>query len=190
MRNARSARPLHALSCTLAITLAIPSAAAAQTRDEERARAERDGYFRDQRVLMYTLAGWAATSIATGTVMWAGADGHEATRWAGIQNVAWGAVDGALAALALYNLSKDAGEEKTEMGWRADRARTQRVFTWNAGLDLLYVAVGGALAAFGKDDGLRGAGAAILVQGGFLLAFDTTAALVIRPSWGASGSQR
>lgn len=182
---------------SLALALAVSSGAlalaaqpaSAQTRDEELARAERDAFVGEQRALMWTLMGWAATSVGAGSAMWAGASGDEAVRWAGIQSVAWGAVNATIATISLVNLRADARESKTLMEWRQDRADARRTFTWNAGLDVLYVGVGAALLLFAKDDALQGSGAAILAQGGFLLAFDTTSAFVVAPAPRGSGRE-
>jgi hypothetical protein len=46
---------------------------------------------------------------------------------------------------------------------------------------VLYVATGALLLALGKTQALRGTGAGVLVQGGFLLAFDTAGVFVMAP---------
>jgi len=181
LKRASRAGPLALALIGSIGALAAPARALAQTRDEELARTDRDAFIAEQRVLMWTLMGWAGASIGGGSAMWAGASGDEALRWAGIQSVAWGTVNATIASIALVNLRADARQEKTAMQWRQDRADARRTFTWNAGLDVLYVGVGAALLLFAKDDALRGSGAGILAQGGFLLAFDTTAAFVVGP---------
>lgn len=125
---------------------------------------------REERGLMTVLAGWSLGSVAAGTVMLTSDD--RSTRFAGLQNVAWGAVDVAIAgyALATASVPDDASEE---------RRRLARIFWINAALDVVYVAVGAALAVAADDPRWRGTGLGIATQGGFLLAFDTAGALVV-----------
>jgi len=168
------------LATVLGAFLFASGDASAEDLDTYRARADRDRFIAEQRALMWTLEGWAAASVAVGAGMVTSDD--RVVRFAGVQNLAWGAVNAGIATLSLFTLARDARDEKTAMEWRAERAHAQRTFTWNAGLDVLYVGVGAALLLFAKDDAWRGTGAGILAQGGFLLVFDSTSALVVAPS--------
>jgi len=136
--------------------LAMPTAARADTMQNE------------ARGLMTVLAGWSLGSVAAGTVMATSED--RGVRFAGVQNLAWGAIDGAIAAYAL------ATAEPEKPGARQSLAR---LFWINAALDVAYLATGIVLAATQDDARLTGSGAAIAIQGGFLLAFDTAGALVV-----------
>jgi hypothetical protein len=139
----------------------------------------RDAYLADQRGLMTVLAGWSAGSIATGAVMWS--RGGALVRYAGIQNVAWGAIDGGLAAFSLLSSRGDSRSEAPAGHWLEERQKLRRIFWINAALDVLYIGAGAALVGLGKRDSLRGSGAGVLAQGGFLLVFDISGALVIGP---------
>ncbi|TBH21569.1 DUF6992 family protein [Thermus thermamylovorans] len=84
--------------------------------------------------------------------------------WRGFffMNGAWGLVDGAL---GLYALGQEAPGNLRE------------ILLLNAGLDVLYLLAGALLFLRGRKAPHRGFGLAILVQGGFLLAFDLGHAL-------------
>lgn len=114
-----------------------------------------------ERRLTQVLGGWAAGSLALGSVLWL----RPGTRSFGRQTVAWGAVDGVIALVG----SRRRGA--------TDLARLRRVLLVNAGLDLGYLTAGAWLL---RDGRWRGDGAAVLVQGGFLLALDSAAAWSLR----------
>ena len=106
------------------------------------------------------LGAWAAGSVALGALLSA----HPRTRGFGRQTAAWGAVDGAIAYV---------GARRRATKGPTDAARLRRVLLVNAGLDVGYLAAGAWLV---RDGRWRGDGAAVLVQGGFLLGLDVTAA--------------
>ncbi|MBS2018370.1 MAG: hypothetical protein JST00_36225 [Deltaproteobacteria bacterium] len=127
---------------------------------------------RDQVTLMSVLSGWALASVASGVVMATSND--DGVRFAGIQNIAWGAIDGALAGIALATT-------KTPTDPVAARRQLSRIFAINAAIDVAYITAGVLMTTLGKDDRVVGSGAAVIVQGGFLLGFDGIAALIVRP---------
>jgi len=106
----------------------------------------------------------AAGSVAAGALL----SVPRATRGFGRQMLAWGAVDGAI---ALLGSRRRAEKGPTEPG------RLRRVLLVNAGLDVGYLAAGAWLV---RDGRWRGDGAAVLVQGAFLLLLDGTAARALR----------
>ena len=110
--------------------------------------------------LTRVLGAWAAGSVAVGALLCA----HGRTRGFGRQTAAWGAVDGAIAYV---------GARRRAAKGPTDRARLRRVLLVNAGLDVGYLAAGAWLV---RDGRWRGDGAAVLVQGAFLLTLDATAA--------------
>ena len=116
--------------------------------------------------LTTVLGSWAAGSVAVGAVLAA----RPATRGFGRQTAAWGAIDGAIAAVGARNRRRRGP---------TDPARLRRVLLVNAGLDVGYLAVGAALLRSAR---WRGDGAAVLVQGAFLLALDATAAAALAPA--------
>ncbi len=79
---------------------------------------------------------------------------------------AWGFVNGAIALIGLLNAET------------SDYAALRSTLWINAALDVLYVASGLYLLSR-TEETWRGAGTAILVQGGFLLVFDVLHALIL-----------
>ena len=114
--------------------------------------------------LTRVLGGWAAASVAAGAVLAA----RPATRGFGRQTLAWGAVDGAIAYVGSHR--------QTSRG-PTDPRRLRQVLLVNVGLDLGYLAAAGWLL---RDGRWRGDGAAVAVQGAFLLVLDAAAARRLR----------
>ena len=105
------------------------------------------------------LGRWAVGSLLLGAALSA----DPRTRAFGRQTAAWGLVDGAIALV---------GARRQAAGGTTPPARLRRVLLVNAGLDVGYVAAGAAL----LRTRWRGDGAAVVVQGAFLLWLDATAA--------------
>lgn len=116
---------------------------------------------------------WSAASVAVGLPL--AAHQEPVRRSLGQQFVAWGAVDGAIALAGRWANRRKAGPG----AGGAEEAKLRRLLLVNAGLDVLYVAGGAALAVRrGADDPFwLGTGLGIVVQGGFLLVFDLWHAL-------------
>jgi len=110
--------------------------------------------------LTRVLGAWAGASVAAGGVLAA----RPASRGFGRQTAAWGLVDAVIVGAGLLGRRRRGP---------TDPARLRRVLLVNAGLDVGYLAVGAELVRRGRR---RGDGWAVLVQGGFLLVLDTTAA--------------
>lgn len=107
------------------------------------------------RQLNQVLATWAAASLVGGAALWAGGRNQPARHF-GRQTFAWGVVNAAIA------------------GWAASRPtpeieRLRRILTINAVADVAYIGVGAGLYRAGR----RPDGAAVVVQGAFLLALDS-----------------
>ena len=113
--------------------------------------------------LTSVLGTWAVASVAVGAVLSA----RERTRGFGRQTAAWGAVDGAIAAVGARNRHRRGP---------TDPRRLRTVLLVNAGLDVGYLVLGAALLRTGR---WRGDGAAVVVQGAFLLALDSAAAAAL-----------
>lgn len=107
--------------------------------------------------LLSTLGLWSIGSIAGGGWMWR-SGARPATRLFGRQTLAWGVID---LAIAGYGLSRPAPEAH----------RLRKVLLANAVADVGYIAGGAFLV--GRGGRLRPDGAAVIVQGAFLLALDT-----------------
>jgi hypothetical protein len=110
------------------------------------------------------LGGWAVGSVLVGAALSA----DPRTRGFGRQTAAWGLVDGAVALV---------GARRRATGQPTDPARLRRVLVVNAWLDVCYLAAGAELL---RRPRWRRDGAAVLVQGAFLLWLDGTAARRLR----------
>lgn len=114
--------------------------------------------------LTAVLRGWAVGSLAVGGAL----SLSPATTGFGRQTAAWGAVDGVIALV---------GARRRGSRGPTPPARLRRVLLLNAGLDVGYLAVGAELV---RRRRWAGDGWAVLVQGAFLLALDSTAARALR----------
>lgn len=126
------------------------------------------------RQLLTTLATWGAASTAIGTGLWLWARDDPQARAFGRQTAAWGAIDLAIAGIGFWRAR--AGGEPTP-------AALRRTLGINAVLDVGYVGGGWWLRRNAERvqnrlprysaASARGDGAAVMVQGGFLLVLDT-----------------
>jgi hypothetical protein len=116
--------------------------------------------------LVRVLGRWAVGSVVVGALL----SGDPRTRGFGRQTAAWGVVDGAIALV---------GARRQAAGRTTAPARLRRVLLVNAGLDVGYVAAGAWLL---RSSRWRGDGAAVLVQGAFLLWIDGASARRLRPA--------
>jgi hypothetical protein len=111
---------------------------------------------------------WSIFSVASGLPL--AASRAPLLRGLGQQFIAWGTIDGAIALAGHWS-----NQRKAEQGVATEEIeKLRRLLLVNAGLDVFYVAGGLALVARrGQNDPYwRGMGLGIVVQGGFLLAFD------------------
>lgn len=114
--------------------------------------------------LTRVLAAWGAGSVVAGAALALRPD----TRGFGRQTAAWGLVDGAIAYAGVRGRARHGP---------TDPRRLRRVLLANAGLDLGYLVAGAWLV---RRPRRRGDGAAVLVQGAFLLVLDSAAARALR----------
>lgn len=122
------------------------------------------------------LFGWSAFNVFGGAALllllanpfWQGV---------GLQSVVWGVIDAGIAFFGQLGmrrkLARTPNPEDAELQL-GEAQRLRRLLFINAGLDLLYVAVGaGLLLTFGTESAFaQGNGVGIAVQGAFLLLFD------------------
>jgi hypothetical protein len=117
--------------------------------------------------LTRTLAAWSVASVAVGAVLARRGTGERTAGFAR-QSIAWGAVDLAIAGAGWLGERRPVTDE-------AEAARSlRRLLLVNAALDVGYLAAGVALVRAGRVRGRDsvGDGAAVVVQGGFLLVLD------------------
>ncbi len=122
---------------------------------------------------------WSALSVIVGALLlfltpfWRGV---------GVQGLVWGVIDAAIAGVGLLQLRRKRGKPDGNLPKTLQReARSlRRLLLINAGLDVLYV-IGGVLVLITfTTEFAHGNGVGIIVQGGFLLLFDTFYALRVQ----------
>lgn len=127
--------------------------------------------------VMLTLGGWSVANIATGFIIAGQTSGEAKYFWR--MNAYWNFINLGLAGLGYAGLRKIASAHLgfTE-NYKAQHAM-EKLYVFNVGLDLAYIAGGFYLRAKGdnetdlkKYDQLRGYGSSIILQGGFLLIMD------------------
>lgn len=135
-----------------------------------------DGLQSVQDQLTTVLAGWAVVSVLAGSSLLLGQRDHQQRRAFGRQTVAWGAINGAIAAVGRRRRRTPADPARAA-------TRLRRVLLGNAVLDVGYLAAGAALIRYADRLGsrrrytaaaARGDGAAIVVQSVVLLVLDVT----------------
>ncbi|GAB3895112.1 DUF6992 family protein [Spirosoma agri] len=130
---------------------------------------------RHQKTLGLTLGGYALANIAVGSIAAGQASGE--TKYFHQMNVYWNLVNLGIAGVGLLGSRKaDAKGETLAQAVRRHETMKQ-ILLLNVGLDVAYV-VGGAYLRErsqshpDKSDQLQGYGKSIMIQGGFLFAFD------------------
>jgi hypothetical protein len=126
-----------------------------------------------QHALARTTVVWGAASIALGSVAAVRSDPW--WRAFGRQHVGWGAVD--LALVAVLETVQRRRMRRLPDAWSpaalaAEQRRLRTLLAVNVGADLAYVALGAALWRVCERPQAAGAGAAIVLQGAFLMAHD------------------
>lgn len=132
---------------------------------------ERERYMDGRRVFLSSLLVWGGTSTVAGASLVAFPRDSFA-QWYGAQTIAWGLVNGTIAVVGLVTTSEVRRELSTRERVFAERRAMQRFLWVNVALDVLYVTTGALLLGLGESPAVRGNGAAILSQGGFLVGFD------------------
>jgi hypothetical protein len=153
-----------------------------QTYTKEQLREVNSKRLRINKNAMYVLGGWAVTNIAVGAYMRGRTTGSN--RYFHEGNAGWNFVNLAIAGGSLWAGSK--ADPASYDLWQtiAEQQKIEKFLLFNAGLDLGYMATGLYLSERSrrfsglKGDRLKGYGQALLLQGGFLLAFDLTTFII------------
>lgn len=121
---------------------------------------------------------WSALSVLAGIVLILVGGTYISdlpfARGMGIQFIAWGLVDAAIAQGGAWLAERRRGNRPVSENDEREAARLRRLLLVNTGLDVLYV-TGGLGLAFtlgARDPGWHGHGWGIVVQGAFLFVFD------------------
>lgn len=131
----------------------------------------------DER-LMLTLGSWSLANFVGSGVGWAISEKGEA-RYFHQMNVLWNTVNFGIA-LPGYLKAKRSNSSHTLSETIAEQHRNEKIFLFNAGLDLMYISAGVVLRSEAKSnetrqDQFNGFGTSLILQGGFLFLFDLTA---------------
>ncbi len=133
-----------------------------------------------QGVGLGVLGGWAVANLGVGALGAALAK-DERTRWLHLGNLLWNTVNLALSVIGLATQWKsDPAGFDAKQSLQASSS-SSAIFAVNAGLDVGYLATAAFLWQRGeatRDERMVGVGQALLIQGGFLLVFDTVMALL------------
>lgn len=129
------------------------------------------------KTAMITLGSWAVANIATGFIIAGNSQGEAKYAWR--MNAYWNFINLGLAGLGYLNAEKAARKKYSfEDNYEAQHA-LEKIYIFNFGLDLAYIAGGFYLRERGKStsnkgsaDQLKGYGTSIAVQGVFLLLMD------------------
>ena len=120
------------------------------------------------------LAAWAIGSVVAGLLLLLVA-ADPWWRGVGVEAVAWGLIDGAIAVAGIASARRGAARHGGDAEADAREGRKlRRLLLVNAGLDVGYIVVGLAVAGpvANGDPFVAGNGWGIVLQGAFLLAFD------------------
>jgi len=124
---------------------------------------------------MYVLGGWAVANIAGGAIGWANSNGS--AKYFHQMNVFWNTVNLGIAGFALYNSFNTDISMLSADEMLSKHIKTENLYLINAGLDVVYIGTGFLLKHLStknlnKQDLLKGYGNSVILQGGFLMAFD------------------
>lgn len=125
-----------------------------------------DGYrpYQHMQNANRVLGGWSALSMGVGTAQLFSPNPY--IRAFGMQQLAWGAIDGGIALWGQHELRQGSKRAAAE-----ERLRFRKVLLVNTLLDVGYVGLGWYLMRH-NNPRWHGHGAGIVAQGGFLLLFD------------------
>ncbi|SOD79888.1 DUF6992 family protein [Spirosoma fluviale] len=134
-----------------------------------------DQRIRHQKTLGLTLGSYALANIAVGAVA-AGQTSAE-TKYFHKMNVYWNLVNLGIAGAGLVSSQKKNTDTESLADAVKQHENMKKILLLNTGLDVAYVVGGAYLRERGtnqpdKADQLRGYGKSIMLQGGFLFAFD------------------
>ena len=133
--------------------------------------ARTDSFWAWQNERLRPLLWWGAGSVVVGAGMRRGRS--QSTRQIGLQALAWGAIDLALAVQGRRAARAHQRGERPVVDQRQAAVRFRRIVAVNAGLDVVYLLAALDLARTAPAHSRRhGAGQGIGIQGLFLLIYD------------------
>ena len=133
---------------------------------------------------MWVLGGWAAANMVAGAVGMSRTQGEQ--RAFHQMNLGWNVVNAGLAASGLWRVMHSNPAVLDAWHSRLEWEKTQRLFLFNAGLDIGYVMAGMWMRVKGQHatthaERWKGFGKSLILQGAFLFVFDLGAFLYHQP---------
>lgn len=137
-----------------------------------------------QQKAMCVLGAWSVINMGSGAILQTQTEGE--SKYFHSMNLIWNTVNFAIAGYGLYSIKKaDPGSLDAAASIKAQH-HIQKVLLFNAGLDVGYIMLGLWYHERGNSSSdteeanrRRGYGKSIMLQGGFLLLFDSITALVL-----------
>lgn len=123
---------------------------------------------------MKILGGWALANMAIGSVAYFKTSGKN--RYFHQMNVFWNIANLGLATAGYFGAKADLNQQLSLARSVHDQHKIEKILLLNTGLDVGYMATGLFLAERGKNkssDRLKGYGHSLILQGAFLLIFDS-----------------
>lgn len=175
--------PFHKLLYAAGSLFLGTSASAQRATPTAELREFSEQRIRHQKTLGLTLGGYALANIAVGSIAAGQTTGE--TKYFHQMNVYWNLFNLGIAGVGLLGSRKKTGDGETLAEAIRQHQNMKQVLLFNAGLDVAYI-VGGAylreraVSHPDKGDQLRGYGKSVMLQGGFLLAFDAVNYLIFK----------
>jgi hypothetical protein len=131
---------------------------------------------KDTRKDMLILGGWALGNMAVSGILLANTEGGVAKGFHQM-NIGWNAVNMTIAGFGYLAAMKSDPASLDLFGTVDEHYKLQRLFIFNAGLDVGYIAAGAFVMERSKStlknpEQMKGFGQAIIVNGAFLFVFD------------------
>jgi len=121
-----------------------------------------------QQRAMRILLGWGSANLIAGGALATQQDYRDF----GYMTAGWGIVNAAIAAFSLLGNESYSRETSYETILK-DEAFFNRILAINSGLNVAYISVGFAMNNLGDSSRVQQFGTAVMIQGAFLLGFDT-----------------
>lgn len=134
-----------------------------------------------QQTAMLVLGAWAVGNVGSGLALRGQTTGTD--RYFHEMNIGWGVINLTLAGLGYWSSMKADPSSFDLASTIAEQHKIQKILLLNTGLDVGYVLGGAYLIEKSKNtsdnpERLKGFGRSIILQGGFLFAFDLATYLV------------
>lgn len=124
---------------------------------------------------MKVLGGWAITNIAVGSFAFYRTKG--VSRYFNQMNVFWNVINLGIATAGFYGAKEALSKQLTLTESIHEQQKMEKILLFNAGLDVAYIVGGfylGQRGLYKNSERLRGYGKAVILQGAFLLLFDSS----------------